>query len=405
MRRLRSLTLFSALAALAAISASACKYSTTAAPLPGPSPAPTFGAGVVTEEQVPTPNATPFGITAGPDGNVWFTELNGDRVGRVALSTFPTAGSITECGTLAASAQPADITSAPGSAKVWFDEFSADKIASVNTSTCAYTEYQIPTGGAQPSGLVADQSGVLWFAESATGVAAIARMTTSGVFNEYPVALAGSDPVDVAIAGDNTVWYLDNGRNSVGHLTFPGGSPTFVDYAIPSNPAQPATMTLGPDGNLWFTELGIATTLGCQIAKVSVGSNPPTITEYRLPLAQPAPDGDLCLGITSAGGDLWFSEADTGAIGRITTTGVVTEWGIPGNGTTALFVATGPDANVWFTDGAFDSNVGGVGTNQIGQVKIANIHALPLLRTFKAKAVSHRLLPLNVHGMPKGRGT
>jgi len=30
-----------------------------------------------------TANAQPFGISAGPDGNLWFTELNGNRIGRI----------------------------------------------------------------------------------------------------------------------------------------------------------------------------------------------------------------------------------------------------------------------------------------------------------------------------------
>src|SRR5439155_18203921 len=32
---------------------------------------------------VPTPRATPYGITAGSDGNVWFTEFYGKKIGRV----------------------------------------------------------------------------------------------------------------------------------------------------------------------------------------------------------------------------------------------------------------------------------------------------------------------------------
>jgi len=40
-----------------------------------------------------TANAEPFGITAGPDGALWFTELVGNRIGRIttgeAVSEFP----------------------------------------------------------------------------------------------------------------------------------------------------------------------------------------------------------------------------------------------------------------------------------------------------------------------------
>src|SRR5215469_4257948 len=357
-----ALTTSAAIAALFALIVAGCKYSTVGSPLPGIGGPPTFAPGVVTEKPVPTSNATPFGITSAPDGNMWFTELNGNKLAHVIPGVFPGAGSYVECGPLpSANSGPGDITSVTGNPNVWFDEFGTNRIGSVNTSTCAYSEFVIPTQNAGASGLTADQNGVLWFAES--GNDKITKLTVGGTFTEYPVGLSGSSVVSVAIASDNSVWYLDSGRNSVGHLTFPGGVPTFVDYGIPSNPADPAYMTLGPDGALWFTELGIGSSLGCQIGRITTGGSP-SITEYILPFAQPPPDFDLCLGLTSAGGNIWFAEADTGAIGRVTPQGVVTEYGIPGSGTTALFVAGGPDGNLWFTDGGFDPNISGVGTNQ-----------------------------------------
>ncbi len=38
-------------------------------------------AGTITE--FPVPSGTPEFITAGPDGNLWFTEFNGDKIGRI----------------------------------------------------------------------------------------------------------------------------------------------------------------------------------------------------------------------------------------------------------------------------------------------------------------------------------
>src|SRR5262249_19128163 len=40
-------------------------------------------AGAVTEFPIPTASSQPFGITAGPDGNLWFTEFPGGSLGRV----------------------------------------------------------------------------------------------------------------------------------------------------------------------------------------------------------------------------------------------------------------------------------------------------------------------------------
>src|SRR5262249_54677988 len=40
-------------------------------------------AGVVTFFTVPTFNPSPYGITAGPDSNIWFTDTTGNHIGRL----------------------------------------------------------------------------------------------------------------------------------------------------------------------------------------------------------------------------------------------------------------------------------------------------------------------------------
>ena len=36
-----------------------------------------------------TKGAGPIGIAAGPDGNMWFTELGGNRIGRIVTGAGP----------------------------------------------------------------------------------------------------------------------------------------------------------------------------------------------------------------------------------------------------------------------------------------------------------------------------
>ena len=45
--------------------------------------------GVITE--FATPTAGPVGITSGPDGNLWFTEQGGNKIGQVVLPPAPAA--------------------------------------------------------------------------------------------------------------------------------------------------------------------------------------------------------------------------------------------------------------------------------------------------------------------------
>ena len=69
---------------------------------------------VVNEFVIPTPNSTPGGITTGPDGNIWFTEYDGNKIGRLTL-----AGVFTEFAVPFAKA-PA-ITAGPDG-NLWFTE-------------------------------------------------------------------------------------------------------------------------------------------------------------------------------------------------------------------------------------------------------------------------------------------
>src|SRR5207253_2627598 len=49
--------------------------------------------GVISEFPIPTPRSGPDGIAAGPDGNLWFAEDNGHKIGRItpsgAINEFP----------------------------------------------------------------------------------------------------------------------------------------------------------------------------------------------------------------------------------------------------------------------------------------------------------------------------
>jgi virginiamycin B lyase len=60
------------------------------------------------EYPVPTALSNPQGITAGPDGALWFTEDIGNKIGRIT-----TAGVITEYPVPTANSGPGGITAGP----------------------------------------------------------------------------------------------------------------------------------------------------------------------------------------------------------------------------------------------------------------------------------------------------
>jgi hypothetical protein len=51
-------------------------------------------AATINEFPVPTDDSDPNGMAAGPDGNLWFTEASGNRIGEVVLAAQPVATSV-----------------------------------------------------------------------------------------------------------------------------------------------------------------------------------------------------------------------------------------------------------------------------------------------------------------------
>ena len=95
-------------------------------------------AGTITEFSTPTANSGPFGITAGPDGNLWFTEKATNLIGRIT-----TSGKITEFPTPTANSGPVGITAGPDG-NLWFTETATNKIGRITTGG-AITEFTLPT--------------------------------------------------------------------------------------------------------------------------------------------------------------------------------------------------------------------------------------------------------------------
>jgi virginiamycin B lyase len=127
-------------------------------------------------------------------------------------------------------------------------------------------------------------------------------------------------------------------------------------YSCPLVP-RPQSITLGPDGALWFTEqmfsnVAVRTTAGKVVRMTTAGA----FTEFSLPggatkSTTPTPGGIA----SGSDGALWFTDAREGKIWRSTTSGALTSYAIPIG--TASAITTGPDAALWFV-GAYGS--GGV---------------------------------------------
>ena len=152
---------------------------------------------------LPTLGANPSGITAGPDGNLWFTEFGTNQIGRIT-----TLGIITEFGPVSGS--PDRIAAGPDG-NLWFTEpFPFDRRIGRITTAGVITEFQL-ADGSQPRGIVAGPDGNLWFTDYGAG--ALTRMSPAGVVIDSERVRDG--PWGIGRGLGNTIWLTQIDGNRV----------------------------------------------------------------------------------------------------------------------------------------------------------------------------------------------
>ena len=250
-------------------------------------------AGSITEFPVPTPLSRPFSIAAGPDGNLWFTQVGTDQIGRMTIG-----GSFAEA-SLATGSNPESIA-AGSDGNMWFTEVNGGNVGKIVPASLAVTEYS--TGaGSQPIGITAGPDGNLWFVLSSPSL--IGRVTTNGTISTFSTTTHASNPAGVAAGPDDAMWFSQCSANSIGRMTTAGIATSA--FPLPEANSGPTRLTRGPDGAVWFTE-----TLGNRVGGITLGG---AITEYAVPTGASFPL-DIVVGPDGA---LWFDELDTNKIGRL----------------------------------------------------------------------------------------
>jgi virginiamycin B lyase len=254
-------------------------------------------AGVIRELTLPLDppprGSQPCEITAGPDGNLWFTDAVNNLIGRI--TPF---GSITEFSVPTPNAGVYDIASGPDG-NLWFTESVANKVARI-TPSGVVTEFPIPTSSSRPTEITAGADGNLWFAE--TNGNKIARLTPGGVMTEFTVPTPSSRPYKITLGPDGNLWFTEAYASKVGRIT-PNGVVT--EFVAPT-PSYLFGLTAGPGGTLWYTTYYTNTLVEPSTAGVVIA---------QIPLATPGADPSAI--VTGPDGSLWFTEQGVGAIGRL----------------------------------------------------------------------------------------
>ncbi len=357
--------------------------------------------GTVTEYTVPSSPYAVSSIALGPDGNMWFgytVSGSPNTYGLESITTVPffnnnhaisssytspnsvttangslwyaessSSGYTNEIGNMTTSGTTTDYSIMPSGAtsfnisylvtgpdgNVWFDGCRNNSTVSagfLNVSTGAVTFYSntgtpnvsCSTGIVGPMAVGSD--GYVWYSVMDTGSGLNASYlysvnTSAGTTSS---AQGGSTNYDyftgMTSGSDGRLYVTDSHNNDVyayavssGSLTTGGGT-----YSVPTSSSYPESIVSGPDGNLWFVEGS-----NHDITKMTTSG---TFTQY-------AQSTGVYPSYLAAGPDgaVWFTDTNsTPKIGRITSSGTVTEYTVPSSPYAVSSIALGPDGNMWF---------------------------------------------------------
>src|SRR6266487_4440522 len=287
----------------------------------GSSPTPTSTQGIrgiFHEYALPPSQFVPGTITAGPDGNLWFTEImqNGSvQMGKIERIT-PT-GTFSEFSLPSANTLLSSITTGPDG-NLWFTEQQGKigrmtLIGKVSEFSLPFHQYPAgpdptkePAGSAQgePLAITAGPDGNLWFTEIGHVGSSIGRTTTSGKITEFPLPSANTFPSSITAGSDGSIWFTvigtNNGPSKIGVITPQGKIREFTlsHYILGS-------ITRGPDGNLWFTEFQYDKT-GTTAGKIGSITTAGKISYFPLPTSSNSPTS-ITFGTDHT---LWFIEVE-----------------------------------------------------------------------------------------------
>lgn len=253
----------------------------------------TSGTYTLQEQVSPGPSS---GITVGPDKKLWFT-LAGGGVGRMTTSGkvkyfIDSQGSF-----------PQGITTGPDGA-LWFAQ-SNGTVGRVTTKG-KFTHFTVTTGSAHLQGIVTGPDGNLWITQETFNSTLFSnqvfRLTPKGVVTAYTV---GEGPAWICVGPDKALWFTERASNAIGRLTTDG---KYKDFPIDSRYGGPSGIALGPDGALWISDFNDRFGIGRMTVKGKFRSFkvPSVYGEFRQISA--GPDGAM-----------WFSSYLNPGIGRITT--------------------------------------------------------------------------------------
>jgi len=295
--------------------------------------------GQPTFQEFPIPSGgSPYLITWGFSGDLWFTEPEFNKVAKVTA-----AGVITEYDVPTGGAYPLGIGTAGGAGNdAWFTEYNANKIGHV-TSAGVFSEFTIPTPNSGPWGIIPGPTGGNWFVEQLGNK--IGFISNAGVITEYPIPTPNSGPVGIDWttigAGSDKLWFTESNAGKVASISFVTG--VITEYPVPGG-AGLGRISTEYDGFDYLQAMWFIESSANKVASIAFDG---TVTEYNLQGAPSPFDVNYAFD-----GNGYVPEPSANLIARINPLGAILEFQVPTANSQPFSVPVGggPDGKIWFTE-------------------------------------------------------
>ncbi len=255
-------------------------------------------------KKVPTQPADAFGITLGPNNEMWYTEWLQPKVGETTGTTI--------------------------------SDFNIDV-----------------SGESQANDIVTGSDGNLWLPTDNQG---FVRVTPDRKSRTFPWRHEGSQPSTLVNGPDGNLWFIEangpcfqgQGYTSIGYINPTTHKVTEINVNQGGNSFGIAA---GPDGRIWFADPQYGGSCNSNGRIGAIDTNGNGLQYYTAPRAEENGFTPTSI-VAGPDGNLYFGEYRS-RIGRITPAGVITERDLPSspNGPWVAFaICVGPDGNIWFND-------------------------------------------------------
>jgi streptogramin lyase len=217
-------------------------------------------------------------------------------------------------------------------------------------------EYYVPGAFSSITTITAGPDGNVWFfqQDGAAGES-VDKITPTGVITKYQLkAPPYRDPQGITTGPDGNIWFTETANSSIGKIT-PAGVVT--EYQLPVLESAPWCITAGPDGNVWFTQPDLTVDGGFPnggfggIGKITPSGVTTNYSPVLPPGTPPGTFDPVPLGIaTGADGNIWFGDNGSNIIVKSTPSGVQTTYPIPSANASVVALTAGSDGNIWFVE-------------------------------------------------------